>query len=271
MNTFKSTFFCLWLFCFLFTQQANAQFNYTTAGARSSAMANTSVVFTDFWSVYNNQAGLGYLQHITAGAYHRSGFIQEQNSQGIGVAVPTRTGTLAATFDYYGFSAYNEIKAGLAFGRSFTEYFSAGVKLNYFHTQISGEYGKADAVTFDIGILSQPIENLFVGVSVCNPSRSKMGTEPIPTIYKAGIGYIFSDKALLAIETEKDLDQSAIFKAGIDYQLIELVSIQAGISTNPSNYSFGLGLHYSEINLHIGFLKHQTLGFTPSFSLSYGF
>ena len=185
--------------------------------------------------------------------------------------MPTRTGTLAATFDYYGFSAYNEIQAGLAFGRTFTDYFSAGIKLNYLHTQITGEYGNADAVTFEIGILSQPIENLYVGVSVYNPSQSKMGSEPIPTIYKAGIGYFFSDKALLAIETEKDLDQSAIFKVGIDYKLIDLVSLQAGISTNPSNYAFGIGFHYSEINLYVGFLKHQTFGFKPSFSLSYGF
>ncbi len=255
----------------LLIQNTKAQFNYTTAGARSSGMANTSVTLTDFWSIYNNQAGLGYLQHITVGAFHRSGFISEQNSQGIGIAVPTKTGTLAATFDYYGFSAYNEMQAGLAFGRTFTEYFSAGIKLNYLHTQIAGEYGTADAVTFEVGILSQPIENLFIGASVYNPSRSKMGSEPIPTIYEAGIGYLFSEKAFLAIETEKDIDQRAIFKAGIDYQLIDLVSIQAGISTNPSNYSFGIGIHYSDINLHIGFLKHQTLGFTPSFSLSYGF
>jgi len=255
----------------LLIQNTKAQFNYTTSGARSSGMANTSVTLTDFWSIYNNQAGLGYLQHITVGAFHRSGFISEQNSQGIGIAVPTKTGTLAATFDYYGFSAYNEMQAGLAFGRTFTEYFSAGIKLNYLHTQIAGEYGTADAVTFEVGILSQPIENLFIGASVYNPSRSKMGSEPIPTIYEAGIGYLFSEKAFLAIETEKDIDQRAIFKAGIDYQLIDLVSIQAGISTNPSNYSFGIGIHYSDINLHIGFLKHQTLGFTPSFSLSYGF
>ncbi|OFX85720.1 MAG: hypothetical protein A2W99_05910 [Bacteroidetes bacterium GWF2_33_16] len=268
-SKFVLAFFFLSLF--LLSQKTNAQYNYTTAGARSAAMANTSVTLNDFWSIYNNQAGLGYLQQITAGVFHRSGFISEQNSQGIGVAVPTKTGTLAATFDYYGFSAYNEIQAGLAFGRTFTEYFSAGVKLNYLHTQIAGEYGSASTVTFEIGILSQPINNLFVGVSVYNPSRSKMGSENIPTIYKAGIGYFFSDKALLAIETEKDLDQDAIFKAGIDYKLIDLVSLQAGISTNPSNYSFGVGLHHSDINLHVGFLKHQTFGFTPSFSLSYGF
>ena len=131
MKRVKLFIFSLVIICILQISNAVAQVEHTTAGARSSAMANTSVVLTDLWSVYNNQAGLGYLQQISIGAFHRSGFISEQNTQGIAVAVPTKTGTLAATFDYYGFTSYNEMKAGLAFGRTFTEYFSAGIKLNY--------------------------------------------------------------------------------------------------------------------------------------------
>jgi hypothetical protein len=116
MNNHKSFILCLLLFAISYGYNANAQINYTTAGAKSSAMANTSVVLTDLWSVYNNQAGLGYLQQISIGAFHRSGFISEQNTQGIAVAVPTKTGTLAATVDYYGFTSYNEMKAGIAYG-----------------------------------------------------------------------------------------------------------------------------------------------------------
>lgn len=243
----------------------------SNAGGRTVGMANSSVVLTDFWSIYNNQAGLGFVQQLSAGVFHHSGYIKEQNIQGVGIAVPTKTGTIAATYNYYGYTNYNEQQAGLAFGRTFTEYFAAGIKLNFLHSQIAGEYGSSNAVTFEVGILSQPIENLFIGAHVYNPSYSEMGTEKIPVIYKAGISYLFSGKTLLAIETEKELEQSAIFKAGIDYQLIELVSLQAGISTNPTNYSFGAGFHYSGFNIYVGFIKHQALGFTPSFSVSYGF
>ena len=246
------------------------QENNVTAG-KSAGMANTSITLTDVWSIYNNQAGLGYLENITIGAFHQSGYIKEQNLQGLAFALPTKTGTIGASYSYYGYSQYNEMQAGLAFGRNFTKYFSLGIQINYLHTQIAGNYGSINTVNFEIGILSQPIENLYIGAHVYNPSQSKMGEEKIPTIYNLGISYLFSEKVMFAMGTEKDLEHEAIFKAGLDYQLIEFISLQAGISTNPSKYSFGVGFHYKLINANIGFLKHQTLGFTPSFTLSYGF
>ncbi len=238
---------------------------------RAAAMANTSVTLIDIWSIYHNQAGLGYLENMSVGVFHQSGFIKEQNLQGISFALPTKTGTIGASYSYYGYSQYNEMQAGLAFGRTFSKYFAIGLQLNYLHTHIAGNYGSANSVNFEVGIISQPIDNLLIGAHVYNPSRSKMGDEYIPTIFNLGLSYWFSDKVLFGIGTEKDLNHDAIFKAGIDYKLVEFVSLQAGISTNPAKYSFGIGFHYININAHVGFSKHQTLGFTPSFTLSYGF
>ncbi len=238
---------------------------------RAAAMANTSVTLIDIWSIYHNQAGLGYLENMSVGFFHQSGFIKEQNLQGISFALPTKTGTVGASYSYFGYSQYNEMQAGLAFGKTFSKYFAVGLQLNYLHTHIAGNYGSANSVNFEVGIISQPIDNLLIGAHVYNPSHSKMGDEEIPTIFNIGISYLFSEKVLFAIGSEKDLNQDAIFKAGIDYKLIEFVSLQAGISTNPAKYSFGIGFHYDKINAHVGFVNHQTLGYTPSFTLSYGF
>jgi hypothetical protein len=265
----KSIFLILIFYCSI-TKVFSIQDQKIEEG-KAAAMGNTSVTLTDVWSIYHNQAGLGYLENMSIGAFHQSGFIKEQNIQGIAFALPTKTGTIGASYSYYGFSQYNEMQVGLAFGRSFTKYFSIGLQLNYLHTQIAGNYGTENTVNFEVGILSQPIENLLIGAHVYNPSHSKMGDEEIPTIFNIGISYLFSEKVLFAIGTEKDLNQDAIFKAGIDYNLIEFVSLQAGISTNPAKYSFGIGFHYDKINAHVGFMNHQTLGYTPSFTLSYGF
>lgn len=261
----------IFIICLFFWPfQSNAQ-NLKIEAGKSAAMSNTSIVMTDIWSVYHNQAGLGYLDDISVGVFHQSGFIKEQNTQGVGFAFPTKTGTIAASYSYFGFSQYNEMQAGLAFGRSFTRYFAAGLQINYFSTRIADNYGSTNTVNFEVGILSQPIENLFIGAHVYNPSRSKIGDETIPTIFKLGAGYLFSDKVFFGLETEKDLKHDAIFKAGLNYQLINYVSLQAGVSTNPTKYSFGVGFHYININAHVGFLRHQTLGFKPSFTISYGF
>lgn len=238
---------------------------------KSAAMANTSVTLIDIWAIYHNQAGLGYLENISVGVFHQSGFIEQQNIQGISFVVPTKTGTLGASYSYYGYNQYNEMQTGLAYGKSFSKYFSIGLQLNYLNTHIAGNYGNSNSVNFEIGVLSQPLENLSIGAHVYNPSRSKIGNEEIPTVFNLGLSYIFSEKVLLAIGTEKNLKYDAIFKAGIHYQLIKYVSLQAGVSTNPSKYSFGIGLYYTKVHGHIGFSKHQTLGYTPSFTLSYDF
>lgn len=233
--------FLIFLCCF--SNSFSIQESKVGAG-KSAAMANTSVTLIDFWGIYNNQAGLAYLENISVGAFHQSGFVKEQNLQGIAFALPTKTGTIGASYSYFGYSQYNEMQVGLAYSKAFTKYFAVGIQLNYLHTQIAGEYGNANSVNFEIGILSQPIENLYIGAHVYNPSRSKMGEEEIPTIFKLGSSYLFSDKVLFAIETEMDLHNDAIFKAGFDYKLIDFVSLQAGIATNPSKYSFGVGFHY---------------------------
>lgn len=271
LNFIKPKLILLILISFCIITKAFPIQDQEIESGKAAAMAKASVTLTDIWSIYHNQAGLGHLKNISVGAFHQSGFIKEQNIQGIAFALPTKTGTIGASYSYYGFSQYNEMQVGLAFGRSFSKYFSIGLQLNYLYTQIAGIYGNANSVNFEIGILSQPIDNLFIGAHVYNPSRSKMGEEEIPTVFNLGVSYLFSEKVLFAIGTEKDLNQDAIFKAGIDYKLIDFVSLQAGISTNPTKYSFGIGFHYERIIAHVGFMNHQTLGYTPSFTLSYGF
>ncbi|MBU8892818.1 MAG: hypothetical protein KOO66_08560, partial [Bacteroidales bacterium] len=243
ISSLNKRFLFIFSMYFLSVSQAFSIHNQGIEEGRAAAMANTSITLIDIWSIYHNQAGLGYLKNMTVAAFHQSGYIKEQNLQGIAFALPTKTGTIGASYSYYGFSEYNEMQAGLAFGRSFSKYFSVGLQLNYLHTQIAGNYGSASSVNFEIGILSQPIENLFIGAHVYNPSRSKLGDEEIPTIFNLGVSYLFSDKVLFAVGTEKDLNQDAIFKAGFDYKLIDFVSLQAGISTNPAQYSFGVGFH----------------------------
>lgn len=260
--------FCIYL---LFSANSFCIQNNPISAGKSAAMSNVTIGINNIWSIYHNQAGLGYLKNSTVGAFHQSGFVKEQNLQGIACALSTKTGTIGASYSYYGYSNYNEMQAGLAFGRQFNKYFSAGIQINYLHTHIISNYGNASAVNFEVGILSEPVDNFFIGAHVYNPSRSKLGDENIPTIFNVGVSYLFSAKALLAIGTEKELDQEAIFKIGLDYRLIDYVSLQAGASTNPNNYSFGIGFHHKTINAHVGFLKHQTLGFKPSFTLSYGF
>lgn len=196
------TLFLILLISLIFYFDLYSQ-SFKVEAGKSVAMSDASVTLSDIWSVYHNQAGLGNLEDISIGAFHQSGFIKEQNVQGIAFALPTRTGTIGVSYAYYGFSQYNEMQAGLAFGRSFTKYFSVGIQLNYIYTHIADNYGTEDAVNFEIGILSEPIDNLVVGAHIYNPLRSKLGKKKFQPILIWGFLTFFRIKYYLQLALKK--------------------------------------------------------------------
>jgi hypothetical protein len=266
----------IFLIVFLFIYNATvirASDEHIALGARSAGMANATVMLPDFWSVFQNQAGLAYQKKITAGFYHKSGFVQEADRQAMALVVPTSTGTLASSFSYYGYTHYHETKCALAYGRFLTENLAAGVQLDYFNTRITGIYGKADLLTFEAGILIRIPENFYLGTHVFNPLRIETGTnnENVPSMFRFGAGYLLNEKALICLEAEKASDRKVIPKLGMEYQPVDDFFIRAGISVNPVMNYFGLGYSWKSLQADLAFSYHRTLGYLPDFSLCYEF
>lgn len=72
-------------------------------------------------------------------------------------------------------------------------------------------------------------------------------------------------------EAEKDIDHPARIKAGIEYQIADVLHLRGGVATNPSQYSFGVGLNVQHLKIDIASSYHQILGFTPGLSVNYVF
>ncbi|MGM0530615.1 MAG: hypothetical protein ACQER7_04630 [Bacteroidota bacterium] len=242
-------------------------------GARSSGMANASVMLPGFSSVFHNQAGLAFLESISVGFHHRSGFVKEMDRQAVAVLFPTPTGTLASSFSYYGYSHYQEIKAGLAYGKFLARNMAAGIQIDYFNTRITGIYGKADILTFEAGLMFKMMDHVYVGTHVFNPVRVGIGEaeEKIPTIFRLGVGYRFTEDMLVCVEGEKDLERAVMPRMGIEYQPLGQVFIRAGMSVNPVMNFFGLGYSWKSFHADVAFSYHQILGYMPEFSMNYAF
>lgn len=86
---------------------------------------------------------------------------------------------------------------------------------------------------------------------------------------KLGFNYKFSDKVLVAIETEKEIDHTAEFKTGIEYQIIRDLYLRGGISSNPSMSSFGFGLNIKQFRLDFSSSFHSSFGYIPQIGLLY--
>ena len=269
---------------FLFVEQVIfAQGDVDILGGKSAGMGKTSVAVADVWSVSNNQAGLAFLKDAQIGIYYNNRFTTANTGfQTIAMAVPTKkSGTFGINVSYFGFSGYNESKIAFAYGKKLGEKFAVGIKANYLNTRLSDEYGNTGTVIGEIGLMGEPTKNLFVGADLYNISRAMLVKDDvddnvnvkveIPTVLRLGLGYKFNDNVFAAAEVEKDLTNKPIFKAGLDYKVVEKFYLRAGLSTYPTSSTFGIAYKTESLNIDLSFATHQTLGMTPHISISYIF
>jgi len=254
-------------------QHLRAQIGNDLIGARSAAMGGFNVTLSDVWSTNNNQAGLGFIEDLSGGIYYENRFLLKETSYKAGAFVmPVKSGALGLSVTSFGFELYNETKAGLSYGQRFGDKFSVGIQLNYLNTKLTQEYGSKTSFTGAVGLIAKLSKELSLGVHVYNPTRTKLAEyddERIPTIMKLGLDYRFSDKVMLAVSTEKDVNFDAIVNAGLEYHMTEIFYLRGGISTNPTQYAFGFGMQLKDFKIDLSSSFHQTLGITPGISIIY--
>jgi hypothetical protein len=246
------------------------------SGSRSSAVGGASSTYSDLWAAFNNQAGLGKIKNISVGITNEFRFlIPELNVRGFSFVLPTKkSGVFALSMSYFGYSIYNEKKIGLAYSKAFGEKVSAGVQIDYLSTHLAESYGNRNAFTVEAGIQATVIKNLIIAAHVFNPTRAKLAEyndERIPTTLKIGIGYTISEKVIISAESEKNLEEKNIVKAGVEYHIVKQLYLRTGISTNPGLYSFGFGLNLDQLKIDMASTYHPVLGFSPQLSLAYSF
>lgn len=248
----------------------------TSHGARSSALSYADICLRDFWSLRNNQAGLAWLKSPAAGIYYENRFgLQELSFQSAGVAYPFSFGTLGITADYYGSKNYNETTVGLAWGMKLHEKLAAGVQLDYLSTFIDLEnFNTASSVTFEIGVLYQVIDEVWIGAHVYNPQRQEMKSEAyekIPSVFSLGALFEVAHGLMVTSKVEKTTDKAESYHLGVEYELLDETFARVGVSTSQSLFSFGFETRISSLTLQLASSMHQSLGFSPMASLIYYF
>lgn len=271
-HTFMQKTFVL-LLLIIVSLNIYADFPEEQPSSRAASIGYSGAALTDGWSLFHNQAGLGYQDSYWAGVHHENRFISPELSfSALGAFVPFKSSALGFSIKRLGFSQFSQTKFGLAYGMKLAPTLSAGVQLNMHHVYIAGEYGSSSAFSAEGGIIYSPTESLFIGLHVVNPTRSRFyDEERIPTLFNLGIAYQLSEKVLITTGAEKNLDKDFAFKGGIEFVPIQRLSFRTGFSSNPSILSFGLGYQIASLQIDLAFTRHEILGYTPHFSLSYVF
>ena len=213
-------------------------------GAQSMGLGNASLTINDPWAVFNNIGALGTApEQLTAfaGYDHRLG-LNELTTIAAGLTIPTEnTGNIGVGLSSFGGALFNQQQIGIGIANQLG-LASLGVKLSYFQTNIEG-FGRSARPVVEFGGTAELIPGLFFGAHMYNVTRSavsKASGDYLPTTMKAGLSYRPSDHLMVNLETEKELQSPAQFKAGLAYNFDQKFWARTGINTQPNNLFFGI-------------------------------
>ena len=235
-------------------------------GAKQISLSHSDVAYNDdVFSLFNNVSCLQQLKCREIGIYYSpSPFgLKELSNAFIAYVEPFSFGNIAIGGMDYGFELYREYKLVIGLSKNLYDGLAAGVALNYHSVKIKN-YGSDFAFYADMGLSLKIFNELFWGFSIKNINRATFGKEKdqIPTFLLTGISYLPVKDLSLNCALEKETERKENFLFGVNYDLINFISIRTGFSSEVSKFTAGVGLHYSVFNLDYAFIYHNDLGLT---------
>ena len=274
MNTKKSILFskliCFFIFklVLFYSAATNGQ-----AGARSKALAESTVADYGFWAIGGNPAGLSTQNILEAGVAIENRFlIKELQGTELAVAYGGKLGSIAASLSRFGFSLYSENRFGLMYSRKLQEKLSIGIELHYQTLAIGEAKDKTRSGDFNLGLIYEISSRVKIGFHAGNPGSflfSNTTKNHETAFFRLGMGFEASENLRVLWETNKTIDQKPLWKCGLEIIPCEKFIIRTGLSVPPLSISFGSGFIIHRLHIDIASSYHYLLGFSPCLSIHY--
>ncbi len=250
----------------------NAQTGETSGeNAFALSLGNASVAMSGVYGMQGNQAAIvhGPESEFILSAERRF-LISDLTSVSFAGKKNLSFGTVGLVVENFGFDEFKEQKLGVAFAKKLSNKLSIGGQFDYLNFSIEG-FGNKSTFTFEAGLYSIVNEYFHVSAHVFSPGKIGIGENTdLTTVFRTGFKYIPSKKLDIYTELNKPLDENFDIRFGADYQLVDILNIRIGFSTDPALFSFGFGVKIKEgIHLIGGNAFHQSLGNTPGLTIKF--
>ncbi len=248
---------------------------YTT-GARNLALSNATVAHSDEWFYFNNPGAIQDIKKFSVGVSYENRFLlREMQSESVVGVIPLKKGILSIGSQIYGYTQFRSFKTGVGYALPLAEFLSAGVQLNYQGVRLNQNYGNANAMTAEFGVLSKLNKKVSIGFSIFNIGSAILDDyeyDRYSNEMRLGVRYQLSNKVMFLSEIEKNSEYPLNVKFSTEYLPADNVYLRGGFSLQPVSYSFGLGYVFAKsVMLDFGTSYHQFLGWSPAVSCSYKF
>jgi len=254
------------LLFFIIVSFCSPVFSQQNPGAKQISLSNSDIALSnDVFALFNNPAGLAQMDWREIGIYYSPapfGFTELANGF-LAYNEPFSFGSVSIGAMTYGFDLYRETKFITGFSYKYNNNLFLGVIVNI-HNVFIKNYGSDLAFYANAGGLAWLTDNLRIGFSIQNLNRATFGKEEdqIPMIFNSGFSYDVLSNLTINTAVEKDIRYPFSFKFGIGYNIIKYLSLRTGFSTDPSEYSAGIGINYSIFSLDYAVFNHNDLGLT---------
>jgi len=235
-------------------------------GARQISIANSDVALAnDVFTLFNNPSGLAQMNWKEVGIYYSPapfGLTELANGY-VAYQQPFSFGSLGIGGMTYGYELYRESQIILGYSYNYENIFFIGAAVNYQSYSIQN-YGSTGAFYLNLGGLVYILDDLRWGFSTTNVNRATVGDQDdqIPVVFTTGFSFEILNNFSLNLSLEKDVRYDPSISFGIDYDLIEYLSLRIGAADNPSKFTAGIGINYSILSLDYAFFTHPDLGLT---------
>jgi hypothetical protein len=248
----------------LVSSVARSQDGKYQMGAANSAIGGSSITVSNAWSIFNNVGALGSLDESAAFATYQNRYnVPGFQVVGGGLVHAMDFATAGVAYYRFGDNLYNQQRATFAIANRF-QMVSLGLGVNLVQQYAEG-LDPRRKLALEFGGVAEIIPQLSLGAHIFNLSENNV----VPTVMKAGLSYRPSAQLMINVETEKELGFDEVFKAGIQYQLIDPLYFRTGISTKPFRSAFGFGLLLYQFFLDYAYVSNPDLGGIHEVSLSY--
>lgn len=237
-------------------------------GGAFTSLANNSN------AVYYNPAGISQIPFREVSVFYSPApfGLKELANGSVNYVEPTKFGAFGLSAKTYGFELYKEITVTASYSNNYKKKIFYGANINYYNLKIQN-YGSASTFGIDIGGLAYLTDFLRWGFAAFNLNRPKIGTQDdkLPQVYRTGLSIQPRRELNFVLDVEKDTRYTTSVKAGVEYSLYDMIDLRAGIGTEPTKFSGGVGLYYSIFEIDYGFYNHQDLGLTHQGTITINF
>lgn len=250
---------------------AHAQTDET--GARAMALGGAVSAMTGTASTMGNPASFSTAAQRIVSLFTSQAFGLSALRLGtFDVILPTALGHVALGGRTFGFEDYRENRFTAGYSRALSlgtrRAFHVGLTLDYYTLSIPS-YGSASTVGIGLGWMTEVIENVEVGAQARNLNGPSFTNEVgLERSLSVGLAYTASEQVLLLVDAYKEARFPLAVRGGVEFSPLELIALRTGFTTEPVQYSAGLGVRLAALHADVAGSFHEDLGWSPALALS---